>query len=285
MTLRFLGAGSAFSRKYGTTCSVLTLADGKRWLVDCGRQAPDQLEAAGLNWHGIEGQIITHHHGDHSYGLEDFAFMRYYESRDGVAAVRRGGPRPKMMVHSAVEAELSAFLDPSIRFISRADGTAVDGVLDDFFEVIRAGAHEPPRDNPWRHAESFATAGLRVVARESEHVRGKPSCSLELSLTPDPNDERIAWWSGDSTVDVDRMLAIADRTTVFFHDCTFADYPGQVHGAFSLLRQLPDHLRAKLVLMHHDDDIEDHRAEVEAAGFRLAFPGQLYDLERGQRIA
>ena len=44
------------------------------WLVDCGRQAPDQVHAAGLSWHRIAGQIVTHVHGDHTGGLEDFAF-------------------------------------------------------------------------------------------------------------------------------------------------------------------------------------------------------------------
>jgi ribonuclease BN (tRNA processing enzyme) len=283
-TLRFLGAGSAFSRLYGTTCSVLTLTNGKRWLIDCGRQAPDQIHDAGLSWHVLEGQIVTHHHGDHSYGLEDFAFMRYYESHDGLNGVRMGGPRPKMIAHSAVEAELYAFLAPSIRFISRPDGTGTDGTLEDFFEMIRASAHEAPRDNPWRHSESFSAEGLSMIARESEHVPDKPSCSLEIGIEGDPVGGRIAWWSGDSTVDAEQLNAIADRTTVFFHDCTFTDYPGQVHGAFRLLCELPESIRKKMVLMHHDDDIEDHRAEVEAAGFRLAFPGQLYDLASGKLI-
>ena len=46
MTLRLFGAGGAFSRRYGTTCSMVTLRSGQRWLIDCGRQAPDQLDAA-----------------------------------------------------------------------------------------------------------------------------------------------------------------------------------------------------------------------------------------------
>ena len=61
---------------------MITTAGGAKWLVDCGRQAPDQVEAAGLSWHELEGQIVTHVHGDHIYGMEDFAFRRLVESLD-----------------------------------------------------------------------------------------------------------------------------------------------------------------------------------------------------------
>ncbi|HTU59908.1 MAG TPA: MBL fold metallo-hydrolase, partial [Polyangiales bacterium] len=63
-----LGAGSAFSRKFGTTCSMLTFPSGNNWLIDCGRQAPDQMHKRGLNWWDVHGQILTHVHGDHAYG-------------------------------------------------------------------------------------------------------------------------------------------------------------------------------------------------------------------------
>src|ERR1044071_9742202 len=78
MLLSVLGSGAAFSRRYGTTCSVVTMPSGDAWLIDCGRQAPEQLAGAGLGWHDISGQLVTHVHGEHVYGLEEFAFVRYY---------------------------------------------------------------------------------------------------------------------------------------------------------------------------------------------------------------
>ena len=69
---------------------MLTLSSGDRWLIDCGRQAPDQLHDAGITWHDLAGQIITHVHGDHVFGLEDFAFGRFYESRGDVASIVSG---------------------------------------------------------------------------------------------------------------------------------------------------------------------------------------------------
>lgn len=283
VTLQFLGAGGAFSRRFGTTCSLLTLSTGGKWLIDCGRQAPDQLWAAGLSWHEIEGQIITHVHGDHVFGLEDFAFNRYYTTEGDMPAVMAGGPRPRFAAHSAVEAEVWETLAPSLRYLTGENGDPRSGKLESYFEVIRATEFEPPKHNAWRHSERFVAPGLDFRARETIHVRGKPSCSLEIRVG-DPKGNEIAWWSGDSTVDPDWIEKNFDRTTIYFHDCTFTDYPGQVHGSFKLLAKLPEEVRTKMVLMHHEDDILEHQKLAEDLGFTLGLPGQVYDLTNGKRL-
>jgi ribonuclease BN (tRNA processing enzyme) len=284
ITLRLFGAGGAFSRRYGTTCSMITLPDGRRWLIDCGRQAPDQLYGAGLAWHDIHGQIITHCHGDHVFGLEDFAFVRYFEDHGGVTASSRGGPLPKFVAHSAVQDEVWEILAPSLRYLKGPRGELRAGTLAHFFDIVAPKTVEPPHKNPWSHAETFDLGGLRVVARENEHVPGKPSCALELHLGDDPRRRRLAWWSGDGTVDASLLHSIEPRTSIYFHDCTFIDYPGQVHGFFDKLEALPAAVRRKLVIMHHEDNLELYRARVEAAGFRIALPGHVYDLIRGCRL-
>jgi len=278
-TLRFLGTGGAFSRRYGTTCSLVTLPSGDRWLIDCGRQAPDQLWHAGIEWHDIAGQIITHVHGDHIFGLEDFAFQRYYQSGSDIPGVMAGGPKPDFVAHGAVRVEVWESLAPSLRYL-KIDDDPRAGLLESYFDVLEPIAHEPPAEQPWRHSETYLCGGMPVTLRESEHVPGKPSCTLEL----DVGEGRIAWWSGDSIVDAERLIALEPRTNIYFHDCTFTDYPGQVHGAFRLLEALPEAVRHKMVLMHHEDDIAEHRRQVEALGFRIGVPGQVYDLISGVLI-
>ncbi len=284
ITLQLLGAGGAFSRRYGTTCSMITLRSGQRWLIDCGRQAPDQLHAAGLTWHDIHGQIITHVHGDHVYGLEDFAFIRYFESRGDNLATYLGGTKPLFVAHSAVHAEVWETLAPSLRYLSDGKGSYCGGTLANYFTIVRPTTTEPPRNNAWNHSERFEVEGLGIVARETLHVPGKPSCALEFELDDRGASSQIAWWSGDSTVDAALLTAIEPRTSIYFHDCTFVDYPGQVHGFFDLLADLPAKIRHKMVLMHHEDNLEAHRARIEAAGFRIAMAGQVYDLISGQRL-
>jgi ribonuclease BN (tRNA processing enzyme) len=282
MTLHVLGSGAAFSRRYGTTCSVLTLASGDRWLIDCGRQAPEQLAIAGMRWHDVAGQLVTHVHGDHVFGLEEFAFVRYYTSGPRLPAVMKGGPRPRLAAHSAVLSELWEVLGPSLRYRSDASGQPVTGSLGDYFEVLRPSSIDPPAQASWNHAETFRVADLSLVVRETRHVYGKPSTSIEFALPG--QDSRLAWWSGDSVVDAELLARLAPRTSIFFHDCTFADFPGQVHGLFSDFEKLAPELRQKIVLMHHDDGIEQHRERAEALGFRLAMPGDVYDLCSGRRV-
>lgn len=60
------------------------------------------------------------------------------------------------------------------------------------------------------------------------------------------------------------------RTTAYFHDCSRAHGPGQVHATFRELLQPPVHLRRKTILMHLDDDLEDFRSTAEDAGFRFS---------------
>lgn len=283
MTLQVLGSGAAFSRRYGTTCSVLAMPGGERWLIDCGRQAPDQLYRAGISWHQVTGQLVTHVHGDHVYGLEEFAFTRYYCSGEEEPAVVQGGARPALLAHSAVLGELWEVLGPSLRYRSDAGGNPVEGRLEDYFELMQPKSVEGPAQSSWNHSESFSGPELTIVARETRHVHGKPSTSLELSL-PGRRDQ-IAWWSGDSVVDADLLRRLEPRTSVFFHDCTFTEFPGQVHGLFSDFERLSPSLRSKIVLMHHEDDIEDYRARAEALGFRLCMPGDVYDLFTGRRLA
>ncbi len=282
MTLRFYGAGGAFSRKYGTTCSGVTLRNGHQWLIDCGRQAPDQLYAAGVSWHQIEGQIVTHVHGDHIFGLEDFAFSRYFHTEHGIESVREGGPAPKLVCHRAVCDEIWQTMASAFRYVPEPDNPT-SGRLATYFDIIPPHRAEPPADMEWASAEHFSVGSLEIVARDTEHVPCKPSTSLEIRVG-EGDDDRIAWWSGDVTVMPDLLAELEPRTTVFFHDCTFTEYIGQVHGSFEALQALPEVIRKKIVLMHHEDDLEDHRARAEALGFRIALPGHVFDLDSGQRI-
>ncbi|MEM6992142.1 MAG: hypothetical protein AAF721_16650 [Myxococcota bacterium] len=284
MTLRFYGAGAAFSRRYGTTCSGLTLRSGDQWLIDCGRQAPDQLHAAGVSWHAIAGQIMTHVHGDHTFGLEDFAFSRYYhaDAAHQVASILDGGPRPKLVCHSAVRDEVWETMRAAFRYVgTKGGGNSSAATLETYFEIVGAVETLPPDLEAWPAGERFDVDGLKLWTRDTIHVPEKPSTSLEVAV----DDDRVMWWSGDSTVHTDVLTDLQDRATIIFHDCTFIEYEGQVHGSFDALAALPEALRTKIVLMHHEDDLEDHRERAEKAGFRIALPGHVYDLESGQRRA
>ena len=283
LTLTVLGAGSAFSRKWGTTCSMLRLPNGEAWLIDCGRQAPDQVWRAGLTWWDITGQIVTHVHGDHAYGLEDFALMRYYGGAGLPRPIIAGGTKARLLAHSAVMKELREFLSPSLRYLTEPVGTTTEGKLEEYFVMVESQATEKPVRSSWNHSETFAFGDISLLARETRHVTGKPSTSLEIAL--DSSGRSIAWWGGDCLVDQEYLERLEPRTTLFFHDCTFApSHPGHVHASFDELKLLPAKVRNKTVLMHHDDDLEQHVGKALDAGFRVLLPGQVYDLRSGKLL-
>jgi len=263
---------------------MLTFPSGNNWLIDCGRQAPDQMSKRGLNWWDVHGQILTHVHGDHAYGMEDLALMRFYGGGPGTGApIRTGGPKPAFVAHSAVLEETRQFLGPSLRFLTDGSGRNVtDGNLEDYFSIINAAQTEAPRGSSWNFAETFELEGIALRARETQHVPGKPSTSLEIGL--EPGGQSIFWWGGDCLLDRDMLEPLEPRTSIFFHDCTFTNQPGQVHAQFVELEKLPESLRKKMVLMHHDDDLDVHAHKALAAGFRLLLPGQVYDLLTGTLI-
>lgn len=284
ISLTFLGAGSAFSRRYQTTCALLEIAPRRRWLIDCGRQAPEQLCAVGLDWYDIELQLITHAHGDHIFGLEEFAFARYYLGGSGKASVLGGGNRPALLAHRAVRKEVWESLAPSLRYIDRGKPSA-DGRLDDYFELIEAARSSSSPNSDGRIAwEHFSRDGVDVLAHIVPHVPFKPSCGFEFSWQREGQRYGF-WWSGDSLVEGERLNELAQRYSLLFQDCSFAPQGGGVHGDFEQLLALPEAVRRKIVLMHHDDDLDHHREKAERAGFRLAEPGQRFDLERGLRVA
>ena len=282
LTLTFLGAGAAFSRRYGTTCSVLCLPNGQQWLIDCGRQAPEQLHAAGIGWHDIAGQIVTHVHGDHVFGIEEFALTRFFERQGAIDPILEGGPRPKLVAHSSVRAELWEVLAPSLRYLPDTPTHSRAGTLADYFDICKATRVGKPDKHSWPAAEDFAVDDLCVDTREVVHIPGKPSFALELGPT---TATTRAYWSGDATVDAAVLIALEPKVSVFFHDCTFVPMPLQVHGSFAELAALPQAVRRKMVLMHHEDDLDEHRSEILARGFRIAEPGDRYDLSSGQQIA
>lgn len=282
-TLEFLGTGSAFTPRFGTTCALLR-AGGWHWLIDCGRQAPEQLRSAGLDWHQLDGQLVTHVHGDHVYGLEEFSMVRFYRSAGDRRAVVAGGSRPWLIAHSAVREELWEVLGPTLRYQTDAAGHARRGVLSDYFDLVQPHSVEAPdAGKSWNHAETFVSGDLQVVARETRHVTGKPCCSLELRVGAGSRAAR-AWWSGDTVANAQQLAHLAQGASVLFHDCTWRSFPGQVHTPFSALAEMAPAVRRRIVLTHHDDDVLEHRAHAESLGFRLAMPGDVFDLSTGARV-
>jgi len=76
MKITVVGCGNAFSYK-NYNQSFLLEEGNQKLLIDCGTRTPMALHNLGIDINSITDVYISHQHGDHCGGLEEFAFLRY----------------------------------------------------------------------------------------------------------------------------------------------------------------------------------------------------------------
>lgn len=76
MKITVIGCGSAFTSK-NYNQSFFLEEDGRKMLIDCGRDIPNAFNNMGIDFKSINDIYISHAHGDHIGGLEYFALKRY----------------------------------------------------------------------------------------------------------------------------------------------------------------------------------------------------------------
>lgn len=67
--IHILGCGSALPTQRHLPTSQVVELRGKLYLIDCGEGTQRQIRAQGLSFGAIRAIFITHHHGDHVFGL------------------------------------------------------------------------------------------------------------------------------------------------------------------------------------------------------------------------
>ncbi|HZT41726.1 MAG TPA: MBL fold metallo-hydrolase [Chthonomonadaceae bacterium] len=248
MKLTWNGTGSAWSPYYGNSSAVLE-AGGKRLLVDCGHTVPARLQEMGLTLRDIDAVFISHLHGDHVYGLEEWGFRSLLQWKI----------RPQLLI----AADLADMLWQQVLAGTMAQVCDKTCRLTDYFQVTPMQIGKPVSLDPWtltihpvRHVPNACAYGLKVAAE-----------STTLGFTCDTLADGDPWFYQD--------------TDQVFHDCSFAPYfPETVHAHFEQLCRYPQEFRMKTYLVHYEDDIRACRAdprwqaEVSATGMRLTVPFQ-----------
>lgn len=220
MKIQMLGTGSAFAKVFNNNNAVLQV-NGRTLLVDCGITAPKALYELGYNFGALDAVLITHIHGDHVGGLEEFAFqMKFVYNRKPVLYIADSLVDP--LWEHTLKGGLQQFETET---------------LDDFFEVR-------PLSEGIKHE---LLPGLNVQLLSTNHIPNKASYSLLF------ND--YFFYSGDLTFDQDLICSLVyDRDVkVIFHDCQLYS-PGIVHACLSELLTLPAPVQERLYLMHYGDN-------------------------------
>lgn len=220
MNLQMIGTGNAFAKKYFNN-NALIEQDGFKLLIDCGITAPLALYELGIGMEEIDAVLITHTHGDHVGGLEEYGFQMKFKH----------GRKPVLYLAEAL-------VDP-LWTHTLSGGMTQDGLerLEDAFDVrtLRVGDVQELAPN------------LCVELIRTQHIRGKKSYSLVLN--------RDVFYSADMTFDPELLKTLVRDRGIrhIFHEVQL-EGPGEVHTTLSELLSLPEEIQAITKLMHYADN-------------------------------
>lgn len=223
LSLRMLGTGSAFAKKYYNTNAMIT-CNGYCLLLDCGHTAPKSLYDLNICLDAVDGIFITHLHEDHIGGLEEFAFRLMYEYKKKITLFV-----PEQLYPALWENSLKGNLENR--------GDRIDS-LEHYFHVVLL------KDRTRTEIHS----GLTIETIDTLHIKGRPSYSVIL------NDK--LFYSADVVYDRALLERVYDRgCTTMLHDCQLRGN-GLVHATLEELLTLPEHIQSIIYLMHYEDGME-----------------------------
>jgi ribonuclease BN (tRNA processing enzyme) len=246
MVVTWNGTGAAWAPFFGNASAVVE-TDGRRLLIDCGHTAPARLAPLGLTLQDLHAVFISHLHGDHVYGLEEWGFRAFLV----------WGIRPPLLIAE----ELVTPLWEQVLSGTMAQVAGKSPGLDDYFQVL-----------PLRAGEPFAFGPFTLEIRPVRHIPGVPAYGVKVSA-----EGTAAAFTCDSLADGDSWFY--QNTSLVFHDCSFTPYfPQTAHAHFEQLRAYPPAWRERTYLVHYEDDLRARiddpawQEELAATQMRLAQP-------------
>lgn len=281
LTLTFLGVGSAFAkRNFHSNALVEAWSKGPEFqerpdatlLIDFGATGPlalhqlmgrpgfQYLDHAGvIDYSAIERIFVTHLHGDHIGGLEEFASCTFFARHLGR---KESGRRATLNSGRGV---LDCLWDHSLKGgLGVLDGRAA--MLEDYFipkALDPTGAAGADRFVMAERYEfvPFPTDHIRI-----SHKYDWPSFGL---LIRDQRTGETAFYSGDTRFDPEGLESKMASARTIFHDVQLEDTPLSVHALLSELQGLSPEIRKRMVLYHYADQWDG----AEYAGVANEFAG------------
>jgi ribonuclease BN (tRNA processing enzyme) len=233
--LHFLGTGAAQAVELGNSSAVLERDGQPVLLIDCGPDAFERYLAAYAE--PPSALFLTHLHMDHVGGLEALFARLWFDP------AWRG--RTRLHVHAALLPLLQGR-------VADYPGVLAEGGVS-FWEAFTL---LPCSRGFWHLGYWFEVFATR-------HHR--PASSYGLAL---PGSFA---WTGDTRPIPEVLAAHAGGSEVIAHDCARVGNPSHT-GLDDIEREYPDALRRRLLLYHYGSAADG--AAMQAAGFRVAHPGQ-----------
>ena len=251
LTLFALGVGSAFTKiKYQN--NFFLIKNDQHILVDFGTRAPEALFKLGLSVTDVQNVYITHSHADHIGGLEEIMLVGRYGA--------------KKKTHIIIPKFYQDLLwNYSLKGGAAWNESKKRGYLEfnDFWTSHRPREFKGMNRQAWEiEYKGFHLIFFRTMHYPDSSLSWKDSAHSTGIIV----DKRILF-SGDTRFDPEMITDIDSLfdIEIIFHDVQF--FSGGIHAPFSELKTLPEHIRAKTMLMHYPDNYLDYRDQVLQAGF------------------
>lgn len=231
--LQMLGTGGAFAKRFYNNNALLS-TENFTLLIDCGITAPLSLHQLGKTPDQIDAILITHIHGDHVGGLEEFAFRMKFQY----------GRKPVLYISEKL---IKPLWENTLK-----GGLTQEGIssIEDAFEIHPLSEGVPYHISP----------GLTVELIQTPHIPGKDSYSLYI------NQE--IFYSADMTFQPELLTKLVQERGCrkIMHEVQFIA-PGVVHTTLDELRSLPQEIQQMIYLMHYGDEMESYMGQTGAMEF------------------
>jgi ribonuclease BN (tRNA processing enzyme) len=225
VTLTFLGSGSAFTVGADNFQSnvLLTAANGRRFLIDCGTDIRFSLHKVNLSYRDITDIYISHLHSDHVGGLEYIGFTTKFDP---------ACEQPILYLSQDIAVDLW--------HKSLAGGMeALEGELADLSSYFKL--------HPLKPNGNFTWEGITFQLIKLNHVDTGFMLMPVYGLFFEINGCRI-FFSTDTKLSFDTLYEYFENADIIFHDCEIASFPTPVHAHYKELVELPIAIKQKMWL-------------------------------------
>ena len=228
MKLIFLGSGSAFtvgSDNYNSNM-VVTSADNKNLLLDCGSDIRHSSYEIGMNHSSFNAVFISHFHADHCGGLEWLGFTSKLDPACEKPTLFLKDNMLERLWNHVLSGGMSSFEGEQSKLNTFFDVYLID---DEFFT--------------WEDITFNLVRTVHVID-DKELV---PSYGLWFET-----DNHNIFITFDTQFLPSKYEKYYEAADIIFHDCETRARPTGVHSHYTQLITLPDEIREKIWLYHTD---------------------------------
>ncbi len=204
MKITVVGCGNAssLSTKNGNT-SFLLEENNSKLLIDCGRTSPEMLDRLGYSFKDITDVYISHLHGDHTSGIDYFAFFGVYDWINKPKVAKENAPTliaNKVLLKELWETNLKGTMDTI---------EGLDADLNTYFNLL-----------PIDSNQHFWWEGWNCQLVQQVHIMGGSTIKSAFGLIMEKEGYKTLYFVTDSQhCSPHQVEVFYKKADIIFQDC------------------------------------------------------------------